>query len=508
MKAQIIPFVFMILLMATITIGYVYYNTFYGTEYKLQVYYTRVIDAVRNIIEDFKNYLYLSLTFSSHQSLREHACKGGLIGALPWICNGPNPVKPEASKACLEKYTKYYLNVYNSLFNTSLPVQLSKVNFTGCVYDVNTNEIWPPSPNQPGKYDEGNFWVNCSGAKITISGTNVKEFENIDSADYITKNRYWYLFRNFYDWANHDVYSGCVCGNIGCACGSGAAEEVCGTGCSNAVESCAQAALADLRSRFDQDVVCDMRQQCCAQGVGPLCGSPCGCQAWENHICQTGCEHECKEPPQGHICPGGTYGSPYLGTSSKSPFTVSAQSTFGKCCCAGSGGGAYCTDSCYYDCSAKPCTSDSDCFATTTSTKTTSTAPPTCFSVCSSMGYSTSMCVSSCPSGCVHANAGDANCNPYSCCCCQASTTTSPTTTTTGTTTTSGTTTTTNDGGTDLCHYEARLAASYRFWCVDNKYNVPSDVGPVPLTFVAYAIAFWRDPCACCTTCTPPGCGC
>jgi hypothetical protein len=392
MKGQLIPFVFMILLVATVIIGYIFYNTFYGTNYQLQIFNTRVIDAVRNLIEDFKNYLKLSLTYSSHQALREHACESGLIGAEAWICNGPGPVEVEQSKACLEVYTKYYLSVYTTFFNTSLPVAVSKVNSTQVVYGVNKEDVFS------GKYDEGNFWVNSSGAKIAISATNINEYEGVDMNDFITKDRYWYLFRNFYDWAEADVYSPCVCSKVGCACGSSSSgEEVCGTTCDAQAHECAQKALDDLQRRFDKYVKCDMIEGCCAQGVGPPCGSPCGCQPWENNICASGCRHNCNQPPPpGDICPVGATG-----------FSANAE-------------------------------------------------------------YSTSS-------------------NPYS-----------------------NTNSKISFSADDICtcHYEARLAAGYRYWCIDTKYNVPSDKGPVPLKFVAYASAFFRDPCRCCGACTCPGCGC
>jgi len=304
MKGQLIPFVFMILLVATVMIGYIFYNTYYGTNYQFQIYHTRVIDAVRNIIEDFKDYLKLSLTYSSHQALREHACSSGLIGAVEWICNGPNPVEVEDSRSCLEAYTKYYLNVYTALFNTSLPVRISEINSTKIVYDMSRDDVFS------GKCDEGNFWVNSSGAKIAISGTNINEFENVDMNDFITKDRYWYMFRIFYEWAKADVYSPCICSKVWCACSSSSSgEEVCGDDCANKAEDCAEKALNDLQRRFDENVKCEKIKGCCAQGVGPPCGSPCGCQGWENQICISPCKHECREPPPtGDICPAGSTG--------------------------------------------------------------------------------------------------------------------------------------------------------------------------------------------------------
>jgi hypothetical protein len=391
MKGQLIPFVFMILLVATVMIGYIFYNTYYGTNYQLQIYHTRVIDAVRNLIEDFKDYLKLSLTYSSHQALREHACSGGLIGAVEWICNQPNPVEVEESKSCLEAYTKYYLSVYTTFYNTSLPVRVSKVNSTKVVYDVNEEDVFS------GKYDEGKFWVNSSGAKISISGPNINEYENVEMNDFITKDRYWYMFRIFSDWANADVYSPCICSKLSCACStSSSGEEVCGTTCDAEAKQCAQTALDNLQGRFDEDVKCYMRKDCCAQGVGPPCGSPCGCQGWENTICVSPCQHECKQPPQpGDICPVGSIQSVGYSASEESNPYLSKNSN--------------------------------------------------------KISFQGDICT---------------------------------------------------------CHYEARLAARYHYWCIDQKYNVPSDKGPVPLTFKADAIAFWRDPCRCCTICTCPGCGC
>ena len=387
-KGQLIPFVFIILLVAGVLIGYVFYNMFYGTSYQIQVFRMSMIDVIRNLIESFKNYLRLSLTYSSHQALREHACLGGSIGAGPWICNGPNPVPVEFSKKCLENYTRYYFNVYTGLFNTSLPVRLLHSNFTECVYDLDSGNVLS------GDYDEGNFWVNCSGGKIIVSSKNANEYEKIDTNDFITKNRYWYMFRIFYEWAMDDVYSSCICSKIGCACGSSSAEQTCSSTCLDEVEECAQKALDDLQKRFDavdDYVECEKEKQCCAQGRGPACLPPSDCLPWENSICISDCEHKCQEPPPpGDICPVGSIQSYASGYKNS---TITSGS--------------------YYSLKFFPLQ------------------------------------------------------EPLNCCC-------------------------------DYW-YEARLAAGYEFKCVDHKYYVPSEKGPVPLKFVAHAIAFWRDQDACWT---------
>jgi len=450
----------MILLVSGVMIGYVFYNTYYGTSYQLGVFHIRVIDAVRNIIEDFKSYLKLSLTYSSQQSLREHACSSGLIGAGPWICNGPNPVEVDQSKECLEKYTKYYFNVYTSLFNTSLPVQLSKINFTGCVYDVNSSDVFSE------KYDEGLFWVNCSGAKIAVTGTNVNEFENIDRNDFVTKNRYWYMFRNFYEWAKADVYSPCICENVECACGSGSGEEVCGKTCTDKAEKCAQKTLDDLQNRFnvtDNFVRCEKRKECCAQGVGPLCDSPCGCQNWNNHICPAKCTHDCNEPPSpGKIC--AVESNEYSITSKYSVSNLYSKEFSNKISFSSE------TKVCCPACSADDCRQ--------------------CTYQCY-LGYERHDAGGLCQSGCSsnQDNLGKIDC--YVACCKD-----------------KGGTSTTIGLSLCPCHYEARFASSYEFKCTDDKYYIPSKNGPVPLTFIAFAVASYRDPCRCCGACQCPGCGC
>lgn len=374
MKAQLTPIVFVILSASLIVIGYIFFNLFYGTEYKAHLFQIRLLDAIRNLIEDFKNYIKLSLTYSSHQALREHACWGGTIGdeRNHWICNGPNPVEVETSKKCLEVYTKYYLNEYSSLFYTYLPVKILKYNFTDTVYDVDTLNVFA------GKYDEGNFWVNSSGSRIVVSNKNINQFEEISTQDFITKNRYWYLFRKFYEWAMDDVYSPCICSIIDCSCSSNSGEESCSS-CNVPVENCASLALNDLQRRFDNNVTCKMSRECCRQGVGPPCLPPSDCLPWESR-CAALCTHECRNPEtHARSCP--------VSVSSFAPFSNTKDNL------------------------AKLYLQSLEC----------------------------------------------------------------------------------------KCDYwrEGRVAAIYSYTCEDHKYYVPSNNGPVPLKFVAVALATWRDQDAC-----------
>ena len=126
MKGQLIPLVFLILAVSGVITGYVLFNTFYGTKYEKELFNIRVLNIGSDVIEAFKAYLGLSLTYSSQQALRESACFGGLISEQPWawICNSPNPLPVEKSKECSEKFIKYYLNVYASNFSIILPLSL------------------------------------------------------------------------------------------------------------------------------------------------------------------------------------------------------------------------------------------------------------------------------------------------------------------------------------------------------------------------------------------------
>jgi hypothetical protein len=410
MRAQLVPFIFLILLVGGALLGYIFYNVYYGTRYEYSVSERYVIDVLRNEIERLKGYSKQSLIYSSHQALREHACLGGQVGAKEWICNGPNIYPPEDSKECLEKYTLYYINVYLGNYSIlDMPIQLTKKNFTSCEYGVDPDEVINPPGIYDDFYDEGNFWVNITDAIASVTGGNAAVNNNISIDEFITRNRFWYLWRIFYEWANDDVYTPCVCNRLGCACPSTSGEEACTT-CEDDSEYCGDLALDDLQKRFNKTEVECYRTDpyiCCAQGRGTICGYPCGCQGWDNSICISDCEHKCVEPPPlGPLCP------------------VDMNNIINN--------------------------------------PSTNIAP-----------YKTSLYISPNP---LLTNFLDNNLEDIDDYC--------------------------------LCHYEARFASSHQYTCIDNKYHVPSDKGPVPLIFRVSAIAFLRDPCRCCTTCSCPGCGC
>ena len=308
MKAQLLPLIFLILLIGGVLLSYFFYNAFYGTKYEESISERYTVDTLRNEIERLKGYSKQANIYSAHQALREHACLGGQIGAQEWICNGPNNFPVEDSVECLEDYTLYYANVYLGNYSVlDTPITLIKKNFSSCEYDVDPEEVLnPPGVYDPKYYDEGNFWVNITDALVSVSGGNAVVNDDLDIDEFITRNRYWYLFRIFHEWAEDDVYSPCVCANVGCACGASSGVEECTGPCIAASERCAELALKDLQRRFNKTEVECVRTKpylCCTQGIGPACLPPSNCLPWPNP-CSSSCKHECiPPPPTGPICP-------------------------------------------------------------------------------------------------------------------------------------------------------------------------------------------------------------
>jgi len=427
MKSQIIPISFLLLSVGLIIIAFIFYNVFYGKKYEKEILEIKILDTARNVIENAKNYLKLSLVYSSLQAMREQASSGGSVGAAPWICNGPNPLPVEISKGCLENYTEYYLTIYGSKFNTTIPLNIYLKNFSSLIYQIEESGILR------GLYDEGNFTVNASGARISISSKDFSMSEEFNVSELVTKNRFWYMFRIFYEWASQDPFSPCICANLGCACSSSSGEEACSS-CLQASEYCAEYALKLLQSKFDEYVKCERTNICCMQGVAPPCLPPSGCLAWSNR-CSRSCEHYCSPPP--------LY-STYQNLQQYETVLSSSECPTGTFCsgvseCVGLRG--TCTGSCSLGC----CCSVAVTTTTTTTTTVTSTT----------------------------------------------------TTTTVTTTTITTTTTTIPLVCRAYYWHEARFSSAYIFTCKDYKYYISSPKGPKPLTFSVSVYAYFRDQDAC-----------
>lgn len=293
MKSQIIPISFFLLSVSLILIGFIFFNVFYGKKYEEKIVKIRMLDATKNVMENAKNYLKLSLLYSSLQAMRELASSGGSSGSAPWICNGPNPLPFNISKGCLENYTQYYLTIYITKFNTTLPIKIYLTNFSDVIYQLKEADVIK------SLHDEGNFSIDAINAKISISGDEIKVYEEFNASEFITKNRFWYMFRIFTEWANEDPFSSCICAHLDCACSSSSGEEYCSS-CLQAAERCAEFSLQLLQKKFDEYVVCEKANICCMQGVGNECLNQTDCISWKNK-CSKSCEHTCVQPRSAKI---------------------------------------------------------------------------------------------------------------------------------------------------------------------------------------------------------------
>lgn len=276
---SLIPVAFVVLATAVALTSYVFYNIYYGGRYEYMIFEQSKFDIIRNEIEKIKGFSKQSLIYSAHLTTDEHARSAGLMSdrLRAWICNGPNPPSFDETKACLEKYTKYYVNDYYTNYTIELPISMSKSEFTNCEYDLNKSEVFE------GKYDEG-FNVILDGTRVTFTSQDLLISDAIRLNERIDNNRYWYMFRIFYEWAQENVYGECIC-----ECTS----KCRGCGCA---ESCARKALMDLQSRFDEYVTCEVGKVCCHREIGVEEPSEAtDCLEWEQEECLATCDVKCGE---------------------------------------------------------------------------------------------------------------------------------------------------------------------------------------------------------------------
>ncbi len=292
MKSALMSFIVIALAAGVGVLAFFLFNTIYGKEFEKRIGEMEMIDVSRNAIEAIKSFSKLSLAYSSQRAFRESACFGGLISDKTWywICNGyPNVPDINEVRSCAEKFTKEYLNSYFVQYELELPLNIFRENFTECTAEITPAEVFS------GTYDEGYFWINCSGAKISLASEKFKSSEEINVSYFLVKNRFWYLFRKIAEWAKENVYGGCVC-SMTKTCAS----------CPDAIKACAQAAFQSLQEKFEEDesVECEIVEKvsCCHSEFGPECGENEQCAAWSKE-CEADCHPECAQiPPPRGVC--------------------------------------------------------------------------------------------------------------------------------------------------------------------------------------------------------------
>jgi len=276
--SSFLPFVFIVLVIGITLISWTIYNIYYGSSYQSLVFEESKLDTMRNEMEKIKGFSRQSLIYSSHQSLTEHAVASGMMTeAGPWICNGADPPSVADTVECLEKYTEYHVNAYLRNYSTEVPIELNIQNFSEAEFDVTESDVLS------GAHDEGEMYVVLRDAKIGMSSREIEMSDLINIETEIDKNRFWYMYRIFTEWAETNMFGDGIC-----SCASSCGDCAC-------AENVAQESLFDLQNRFDMFVICDSQIKCCTNEHGDICGES-GCEDWIQDVCFDPCGFECTDP--------------------------------------------------------------------------------------------------------------------------------------------------------------------------------------------------------------------
>ncbi|MEM0480641.1 MAG: hypothetical protein QXQ14_00410 [Candidatus Aenigmatarchaeota archaeon] len=274
-KAQITQISFIIISLLLLLLSYylLVSGFFRQTEKTFEV---RLIDIFENLKNIINSYAKLSLYYSTTQNFRTES--------WPWIWNGFNPLDFNWLKECKENLTTYFYNVYLNKFETNLPVNIFINTSEKCSFpDLTENSVFK------GLKDEGNFTVICNSSEVRISINTTFLYSFINSSNFITNNRYWYLYRKFYEWAseNANKFASCVCALV-----SSCAD-------CNSIEKCYTGLLDSLKEKFKDDKYVNCYTEptpCCIDQKGEPCKQePKKCYSWQNR-CYVPNKFECGIP--------------------------------------------------------------------------------------------------------------------------------------------------------------------------------------------------------------------
>lgn len=278
LKGSLMPFIFIILLAFLALLFWRYYSGGNLTGAGQEIADASLMNMLRSEIEASKRFSKMSLAYSSEQALYEHALAGGICSnekTEGWICNTPSPKDFEDNKKCLENRTLSYINLFVQNYSIDLPVDYELSGFKSLNYQISFSDVLE------GNYDEGNYLMSAQGSAMKISAKGSKASEEIKLEENIGKNRYWYLYRNFYDWSNENLYSKeiqeCTVSCQGCEC----------------IEHAAENALDSLQKKFDEFVACNSKRICCVRGPSRLTGLMKGFSFWDQSDCISGCQIKC-----------------------------------------------------------------------------------------------------------------------------------------------------------------------------------------------------------------------
>lgn len=241
------------------------------------------ITKLSGYLDYFKGYIRNALIFSTHANTQLVANYGGAMAGdgrpRSWICTSPKPPAVDEIRYYLSEETIKTLNTFAARMNETKKDEIVDF-FVGkfnCVdYDVNENNVMSGSNDE--KFNVGGY-----GSYLTL----IQEGDIINSSnniyEEIPKVRFWYLYRNFREWAEENSLSAYMCDCMWeiCKCdNSGSCSEQCQPfyECyKNAVNN----ALQDLQNKFDNYVSCTASYGCCYQEK-QSCGEIKGCVPWKD----------------------------------------------------------------------------------------------------------------------------------------------------------------------------------------------------------------------------------
>lgn len=235
-------------------------------------------------VDYFKGYTRNSVILSSHISTKLISQFGGLVttDGLPrsWICTAPTPPSVDEVRYYLSLETVDDLNQYTKNMKETIqsePVNLFTGKFSCSDYDVNENSV------KSGQNDES-FNVGAYGSYMTFSnGQDIINATN-DVYEPVARVRFWYLYRNFKQWAEENSFAGymCACMFQICGCEKGMCDSSC-SGFNQCYKEAANKALQDLQSKFDNYVTCHVTPECCYEEK-KHCGDAGanGCVGWSD----------------------------------------------------------------------------------------------------------------------------------------------------------------------------------------------------------------------------------
>ncbi len=239
------------------------------------------ISKIQSYIEMFKGYSRNALTLSSHKSSIIVASKGGnsISNSIrSWICTSPNPPSVNELRYFLSETTKDIFNSYlfqanRSKENEGMTILIDKAS---CVdYDVDETSVLN------GENDE-RFNVGAYGSHIYISYDFDSQNSTNSIYEEVARNRIWYMYRIFRQWAEENNLRQYMCECMGeiCGCESGECNKKCSS-FNNCLNNALNNALNDLQSKFDEYVECSFTPLCCYQEK-QSCGDINGCTIWED----------------------------------------------------------------------------------------------------------------------------------------------------------------------------------------------------------------------------------